>query len=325
MVMSDLSMNQFWKYRFTVFTATFNRAHTLTRVYDSLKQQTFRDFEWLVIDNGSQDKTQKLIKTWQKENLFPIRLYFRQVNEHRKVAFNQGVKEAEGELFLNWDSDDEAVPNALEIFDRHWQNIPDNEKAWFSGVSALCVDQTGKLVGSRFPKDTFDSDFFTLRYRFNLKCEKWGFQRTDVLRRFPFPENVQGLVPESVVWSAISQNYKTRFVNDILRIFYINAGESVMTSSNPRKDSDGLALWAQETLNNELKWFFVDPLWFLKTAANYTRFSLHLKDGQPGKRWPLHGIAPYLLVLLMWPVGWCHYMFEKQSAISKLKYNATEK
>ena len=38
---------------FTVFTATYNRAHMLHRVYHSLRAQTFRDFEWLVVDDGS--------------------------------------------------------------------------------------------------------------------------------------------------------------------------------------------------------------------------------------------------------------------------------
>ena len=52
---------------FTVFTATYNRAHVLHRVYDSLRAQTFRDFEWLVVDDGSTDGTGALVEGWRAE------------------------------------------------------------------------------------------------------------------------------------------------------------------------------------------------------------------------------------------------------------------
>ena len=58
---------------FTVFTATFNRARVLHRVYDSLRAQTFRDFEWLVVDDGSTDGTGALVAAWRAEADFPIR------------------------------------------------------------------------------------------------------------------------------------------------------------------------------------------------------------------------------------------------------------
>jgi glycosyltransferase involved in cell wall biosynthesis len=306
-------MNQDWQYRFTVFTPTFNRSHTLPRVHESLKQQTFRNFEWLIIDDGSTDNTQELVKIWQQENLFPIR-YFWQENAHKKTAFNQGVQKAEGEFFLTLDSDDEALPNALEILNQHWQNIPELVRVEFSAVTGLCIDDTGKIVGSRYPTDVFDSDSLAIRYRYKIKGEKWGFQRTDVLRKFPFPENIQGLVPESVVWSAISSSYKTRFVNDVLRIYHAEVDSIMHTGiANPQKDSDGLALWTRDVICNEWRWFFLDPLWFLKIAANYTRFHLHLQKRQPGKHWPLHGIVPHLFVVLMLPIGWGLYTFEKHA------------
>ncbi|MFQ5451045.1 MAG: glycosyltransferase family 2 protein, partial [Nitrospinaceae bacterium] len=48
-------------YTFTVFTPTYNRAYTLDRVYNSLVAQTFRDFEWLIVDDGSTDNTKELV------------------------------------------------------------------------------------------------------------------------------------------------------------------------------------------------------------------------------------------------------------------------
>lgn len=301
-------------YRFTVFTASYNRAHTLPRVYNSLRRQTFRNFEWLIIDDGSTDNTRKLVESWQQEGALTIR-YFWQENAHKKAAFNKSVLEARGELFLTLDSDDEAMPEALEILNRHWLAIPDQLRGDFSAVTGLCVDTRGKIVGTPFPTDVLDSDSLEIWYRYRVTGEKWGFQRTDVLRKFPFPGGIRGHVPEGVIWSGIAARYKTRFVNDVLRIYH-DEHDSITQSSaaagGARSNADGHALWTREVLCNEWRWFLHRPGWFLKMAANYTRFHLHLRKVQPGKHWSLSGFVPRLLATLMWPVGALSYWLDLQ-------------
>ncbi len=305
-----------YQHRFTVFTPTYNRAHTLPRVYESLKRQTFRDFEWLIVDDGSTDNTRELVESYQKENSFPIR-YFWQENAHKKTASNRGVQEAQGELFLTWDSDDAALPEALEILNRHWCNIPDAEREKFSAVTGLCINESGQIVGSRFPSDVFDSNSLEIRYRYRVVGEKWGFQRTDVMRQFPFPQDIKGEVPPAIVWSAISNQYKTRYVNDVLRIYYAEPDSIIHTgkmAGGANKNAEGLALWAREVLCNQWRWLCYNPNWFLKMAANYTRFHMHLKKTQPDKCWPLRGFVPQLLVILMWPVGMLRYWLDVKKA-----------
>jgi glycosyltransferase involved in cell wall biosynthesis len=80
---------------FTVFTPTYNRAHTIHRVYDSLCAQTLRDFEWLVIDDGSTDNTAELVAKWAEVAKFPIR-YFKQKNLGKHFAHNRALVEATG-------------------------------------------------------------------------------------------------------------------------------------------------------------------------------------------------------------------------------------
>lgn len=210
-------------YSFTVFTPTYNRAHVLPRVYNSLESQTYRDFEWLVVDDGSTDDTRSLIDSYSRKATFPIR-YIYQHNAHKKTAFNRGVRESGGELFLTLDSDDECVPKALERLWWHWMNIPAGERARFSAVTALCLGENAHTVGTHFPakegQDWIDSNSLELHYRYHVQGEKWGFHRTNVLKEFPFPENVHGLVPEGVVWSVISRHYRTRYVNKALRIYH---------------------------------------------------------------------------------------------------------
>ena len=60
--------------KITVFTPTYNRAYIINNVYESLKRQTFQDFEWIVVDDGSTDETESLFSSYQKEeNNFVIK------------------------------------------------------------------------------------------------------------------------------------------------------------------------------------------------------------------------------------------------------------
>ena len=63
----------------TVFTPTYNRAHTLPRTYQSLCRQECKDFVWLVVDDGSTDGTADLVRSWQQEaNGFEIRYLYKE-------------------------------------------------------------------------------------------------------------------------------------------------------------------------------------------------------------------------------------------------------
>ena len=112
--------------------------------------------------------------TWQAESNFPIRYIF-QENQGKPAAFNHGVREARGELFLTLDSDDECVPEALDRFKYHWDTIPSAEKDKFSAVTVLCRDQNGDLVGDKFPRDVLDSDTIEVTFKYGVGGEKWGF------------------------------------------------------------------------------------------------------------------------------------------------------
>jgi len=263
-----------YEHVFTVFTPTFNRARTLERVYSSLEAQTFRGFEWVVVDDGSTDGTRALVDEWQRQAAFPIR-YFRQENRGKHIAFNAGVREARGELFLPLDSDDACVPHALERFREHWESIPAGERHRFTGVTALCVDQHGHLVGSPFPSPVVDSNSLDIRYRFRVTGEKWGFHRTDVLREYPFPDVRATHVPESVVWMRIARRYVTRYVNDVLRIYYIE-GPSLSHGHAATVNSLGGRLHHLTLLNEHIDYLRLAPVKFFVSAADYARFSFHV-------------------------------------------------
>ena len=105
----------------TVFTPTYNRAHLLPLLYKSLQNQTCKDFEWLVVDDGSNDGTDTLINKWiNNEQSFPIR-YYKIKNGGKMRAINYGVSLAEGSIFCGIDSDDwfynDAIISIIDAFE----------------------------------------------------------------------------------------------------------------------------------------------------------------------------------------------------------------
>jgi len=289
---------------FTVFTSTYNRAHTLSRVYDSLCKQTCRDFEWLIVDDGSTDGTRDLVSSWGGSS-FPIR-YVHQENRGRHVAINQGVASARGQLFLSVDSDDSFSPQALERFKWHWEQIPPHLRSAFVGVTALCADQFGRLVGSKFPRDVIDSDSNEIRYRYGVTGDKWGFQRVEVLRQCPFPEVPDtNYVPAGIVWFAIARSYKTRYVNEVLHTYWQaeSRGAQVSTSALSSARAAGHALAHCSILNNDLKWFRYAPLRFLRSGANFSRFSFAARVGILDQRRKLSAAAQIVWAVAL-PLGY---------------------
>jgi glycosyltransferase involved in cell wall biosynthesis len=284
---------------FTVFTATYQRAHTLGRVRDSLAAQTMRDFEWLVVDDGSTDGTEALLREWTSDSPYPIRV-IRQENLGKPVAWNRGVAEARGELFLSIDSDDACVPIALERFLHHWQSISEASRARFSAVTALAVDQHGRVLGDRFPDDVTDSDPLEIRFRYGVRGEKWGFHRIEVLREFPFPDPGKGRwVDESLVWDRIGRSYRTRYVNEELLRHHIGTEGGLMSQVADAQRHSAMFLEVfRERLNEDLRYARWAPGEFVRTAANYSRHARHQRLGVIGQlralrpgAWPLWALG----------------------------------
>lgn len=289
-----------YQYTFTVFTPTFNRARTLHKVYDSLRAQTFKDFEWLIVDDGSTDNTRGLIEKWRSEAEFPIR-YFYQENRGKHIAFNEGVKEAKGGFFLTLDSDDACVPEALREFKYYWDNIPSEKWGDFSGVTALCQDERGNLIGNEFPSGVVDDSPIIMNFKHNVYGDKWGFHRTEILRRCPFPEIVgEKFIPEGIVWNRIALKYKVRFINKKLEIVEyqidgLTASSVMIRARNPL----GSRLYYKEFIGLSL------PIRKkIKNIINYIRFSFHAQTPlrQIVFESELKGLVTVLLV-----VGWVCY------------------
>jgi glycosyltransferase involved in cell wall biosynthesis len=263
---------------FTVFTPTYNRGHLLPRVYASLQAQTMRDFEWVIVDDGSTDDTKEIVDGFiaQKPD-FPIR-YAWQSNGHKKTAFNHGVRLAQGELFVSIDSDDELTPNALADFRETWETIPKIRKDEFAGVCGLCQFVDGKIVGDTFPvkSDGFiDCSSFEMSYKYKVSGDKFSAIQINVLKSFPFAEYLYGLVPESTVWNAIGLKYKYRYFNKVLCIYHQDAGDQLTrTNFNDLRQWYTLVYAQSLELDCSIQWFLYHPWYFIHTASRWTYMAI---------------------------------------------------
>ncbi|PMC24374.1 glycosyltransferase family 2 protein [Hoylesella buccalis] len=197
----------------TVFTPSYNRVTFLRRILECLCQQTFKDFEWIVVDDGSTDSTKDMMdKIIAGCESFPIRYIYKE-NGGKHTAINLGTKLAKGELFFIVDSDDTLMDTALQTVADEWNKVKDN--AQVGGVVGLDVNsKTGEIIGGGLPQDVIDCDAMEIRYRYHVRGDLKEVFKTEVLRAFPFPE-IKGerFCPEQLVWFRIAQKYKLRYVN----------------------------------------------------------------------------------------------------------------
>jgi glycosyltransferase involved in cell wall biosynthesis len=209
----------------SIITPTYNRAQELAVCYNSLTSQNNKNFEWIIVDDGSTDDTETLVKSWIESNTICIR-YIKQENLGRYMALNKGVEEATGYLSMYMDSDDWFVDNAIDEIQQYWDALDSNLKENLCGLSALCYNEQGDVIGDAFPQDGYISDFFDLRINMNIKGDKKELIKTSILKQYSFPYFPgQKRMPTSYVLYGIAKHYQAIFINKgIIYKQYIQTG-----------------------------------------------------------------------------------------------------
>jgi glycosyltransferase involved in cell wall biosynthesis len=281
----------------TVFTSSYNRTHTLSRLYKSLLIQSFKNFEWLIVDDGSEDDTEELISGFIKEKIIEIR-YWKQENGGKHRAINYGAKAAQGELFFIVDSDDYLADNALERVDFHYKKIRGNE--CFAGVCGLKVFFNGEKVGGESNFSILECSSIDFRFKHKVKGDMAEVFRTDILRKYPFPE-IEGeyFCPESMVWNKIAENYKLRyFYEKIYFCDYLPDGLTAKISRIRMQSTVTSMMYYSELYKMKIP--FIQKV---KAAINFWRFAFCSFQSFNSK---LKLIGPFSLFFL--PLGYLFYL-----------------
>ena len=198
----------------TVLTPTYNRARTLPRLFDSLCAQTHREFEWLIVDDGSTDGTAELVRRFERDAPFEVR-YVQQPNRGYNSALNRGIQHARQSLCVTIGSDDWLVEAALTRMLEAWLGIHVDVRERFANVEGRVATPGGELRGKR-PAGTVDSDYFDWTYVRGATGDTVGMWRTDVRRDHPIPEDLgEKAAAEAIAWNRIARRYRTRYVDEV--------------------------------------------------------------------------------------------------------------
>ena len=163
----------------TVFTPTYNRAHTLVRLYRSLCAQTSKDFDWLVIDDGSTDGTAALVQSFIDEGQIPIRYIYKE-NGGLFTGYNTAYEVIETELNVCIDSDDAMPRDAVEIILRIWKEKGNHGYAGLIGLD--CFMGNGQPIGGLFPKDMIACYLLDLYTKRIHRGDSKQVMRTDLMK-----------------------------------------------------------------------------------------------------------------------------------------------
>ncbi|MBR9913760.1 MAG: glycosyltransferase family 2 protein [Algicola sp.] len=221
---------------FNILTPTYNRAHLIHRVYESLCQQTYKGFNWIVIDDASTDDTQSLIETWKQETSdFDIDYYCLSENQGKPKAVNFGLEKCHDKITIIADSDDTFVANSLEDIKAIWEEI-DQTKNNIAAVWTLVVDEDDQIKGDVFPEDKWIVGFKerVLDMKKELVGDKWTSWRTEILKAHPLYADSESHVEESQTWNRINKKYDFLCVNKVFLKAHVSPN-SLITSKKSRK------------------------------------------------------------------------------------------
>ena len=262
----------------SILTPTYNRGKLLLPLYESLKNLTFEDFEWLIVDDGSEDDTEQYALSWIAHNIqnaeFPIR-YIKKSNGGKHTAINRGVREANGELILILDSDDTLPADSLATIAQYYEQCKGYKDC--AGVCGLMAHHDGQLIGTGFPKEPMYESALQFRYaeKGNVTGDLLEVYKTSVMREFPFPEiENEKFCPESLVWNRIANKYKLFCFNKV--IYYRDYLEGGLTSKIVRIRMNSPI--ASTMTYAEMLDYNISLKWKIRSAINYWRFRYCIKN-----------------------------------------------
>lgn len=251
----------------TVFTPTYNRAHTLVRTYMSLKEQTCKDFIWLIVDDGSTDGTREQVEEWKRdENGFEIR-YVYKINGGMHTAHNTAYEQIDTELNVCVDSDDKMPPDAIEAILKKWKAVKHNK---YAGLIALDADFDGNIIGTGFQEgmtETTVSGFYAAGGRGDKKL----IYRTDIINSYPPYPVFEGekYVSLAYKYRLIDQSYRMAVLDHIVcNVEYQPDGSSNSMLKQYVRNPKGFAFWRKVRMQypDSKKRLFVDCIHYVSSS-----------------------------------------------------------
>lgn len=290
----------------TVFTPAYNRAHTLPRTYESLLNQSNKNFIWMIVDDGSADDTAELVSQWQKlDNGFEIQYIYKE-NGGMHTAHNTAYENIKTELNVCIDSDDKMTPEAVDKILNAWNQVRDKD---YAGIIGLDVNMAnGKVIGKGFPDNMIETTLGGY-YASGGAGDKKLVYRTDVINSTPpYPvfegEKYVGLAYK---YGIIDLKYKLYVLNEVLcEVEYQADGSSNNMFRQYLNNPKGFAFLRKFNMQHPLskKRLVIDCIHYCSSSF-ISHNKSYIKES-PKK----------LLTILCTPLGWLVTLYIKRNAHS---------
>lgn len=298
----------------TVFTATYNRANYLNTLYKSLLNQKYKNFEWLIVDDGSTDGTDELIKKHITEEKINIR-YYSQENRGKYKCINKGIDLAKGDLFFIVDSDDFISNDALEKIMLWVQQLKkeDNFKD-FIGVAGLKVNYNNNnmIVGTTHKFNYLDATTLEYRYKYKIKGDKAEVFFLSELKKYKFPiiDESEKFQTEAIIFNKMAQDgKKIRWYND--EIYYCEYLEDGLTMNSYKRrieNWNGYVYYYNQIINCEIP--YIEKI---RELSNYYRFGLNKYSLSKLNKSIKSNILPIICI----PLGLIYFNIDKYKKLKR--------
>lgn len=280
----------------SIITPTYNRGELLHNCYKSLVNQTCKDFEWIIIDDGSIDKTKVIVDTWIAEKKIKIK-YLYQNNQGKHIAHNCGVLKSDGEWIFCLDSDDILAERAIEKITKCIKNNVENSN--LGGIIALKAFSDGKITGTEFPSFIKEASFFALYNKYNFKGDALGVFKKSILAEYLFPKfKEEKFVTEALIYNRISKNHKMFLLNEVVYYCeYLEDGYTKNTKNLIRNNPIGFMVY-----NKELLTFHSNLKIKAKATINYISLSIFTNNYREIIK------QKKIYLFLLTPIGYLWYL-----------------
>lgn len=204
--------------KISILTPTYNRADDLERLYTSLivNNNSGVNFEWLIMDDGSTDKTKIVVESYINQGIIDIKYYY-QENQGKMVAINNLIKKAKGSIAFTCDSDDYLVTGALDTIMKYSDRLLKDDTVY--ALAFLKETEKGKISGNKFSEDIHRSDMFSLYFREEMTGEKILVFKTSVRKKYMHElEADEKFITESRMYHKMDLDYDVIGINEPIEI-----------------------------------------------------------------------------------------------------------
>lgn len=225
----------------TFFTPTFNRAPFLSRIEDFLVNQTCKNFVWIIVNDGSKDNTDEVVKEILRRELLPVK-FISKPNGGKHSAFKAALEACETTYFQCMDDDDIYLENAVEFFVKKWAEIKSENNDEIGAIRTLSRYPDGTFVTNFQVKIDEEYDASTIETNFVMKRrqENWTCYDTAKLRSVDLFKNYwmdqqQKFLSEGIWQTRFARKYKCRYVHQCYREYRSDDNVSLSRSIKNRQ------------------------------------------------------------------------------------------